>query len=199
MATATATGTAPRETSAGMIDPRELEAWMRDGSAEVIDVREPDEHAREHIPGARLVPLSRFDPAGVPHGRTLVLHCKSGKRSAEAAARLAAAGRTDVVQLKGGIEAWKAAGLPVNANPRLPISVMRQVQLVAGGMVALGTLLGASVSPWFLIVPAFFGIGLFIAGATGTCGLGTMLAAMPWNRGFRAAGSGGAACGRSCG
>jgi len=41
--------------------PQEVQRWMTSGEAVLIDVREPDEFAREHIPGAMLVPLSRFD------------------------------------------------------------------------------------------------------------------------------------------
>lgn len=171
---------------ASLIDPGTLRQWMEQGTAVVVDVREPEEFAREHIAGARLVPLSRFDPGAVPVGKTVVLHCKSGRRSAEAAARLGGAG---VYQLKGGIDAWKGAGLPVASNPKVPISIMRQVQIVAGSMVALGTVLGASVSAWFLVIPAFVGLGLTFAGLTGTCGLAAVLGAMPWNKAFRGMGA----------
>jgi len=54
--------------------------------------------------------------------------------------------------------------------------------LTAGLLVALGTLLAATVSPWFLIVPGFVGCGLIFSGATGSCGMATMLGMMPWNR-----------------
>jgi hypothetical protein len=48
--------------------------------------------------------------------------------------------------------------------------------------VIAGAAAGVWVSPWFLVVPAFFGAGLVFAGATGTCGLAAVLARMPWNR-----------------
>lgn len=80
----------------------------------LIDVREPAEYGAERIHGALLMPLSTFDPAALPDpgNRRLVLHCGSGKRSATAAARCAAAGVAVTAHLKGGITAWKAAGLP---------------------------------------------------------------------------------------
>ncbi len=172
------------------IDPATLRAWLDRKEALLVDVREPDEHAREHIGGARLVPLSRFSPASVPaaNGTRIVLHCKSGRRSAEACARLLQSG-VEAITLKGGIEAWKAAGLPVETDTRMPISIMRQVQMFIGAAVLAGSLLAATVSPWFLVLTGFFGVGLFFAGATGMCGLAAVMGAMPWNRAFRAAGA----------
>ncbi|HMN40569.1 MAG TPA: rhodanese-like domain-containing protein [Phycisphaerales bacterium] len=175
----------------------QIRDWLRNGECVLVDVREPDEHAREHIGQARIVPLSRFDAAeaarGVNPGQRLVLHCKSGKRSADAA-RLAV-GRlgpgTPVVSMSGGIEAWKGAGLPVVTNASVSgISVMRQVQLVIGVGVLVGCALAWLVHPGFLAIPAFFGAGLVFAGASGTCGLAAILGKMPWNR----AGKAGASC-----
>ncbi len=180
-----APASANRSSTDHLVDAHTLKEWMEAGSATVVDVRDPEEFAREHIAGARLVPLSRFDPGSIPEGATVVLHCKSGRRSAEAAARLAATGRVEVLQLKGGLEAWKAAGLPIQENTRVPISIMRQVQLVVGACVLVLSALAAFVSPWFLALIAFFGAGLAFAGPTGTCGLAAALGAMPWNKAFR--------------
>ena len=58
---------------------------------------------------------------------------------------------------------------------------MRQVQIVAGSLVALGVALGVLVSPWMLILPAFVGCGLVFAGVSGWCGMARLLAVMPWN------------------
>ncbi|MEX2219519.1 MAG: rhodanese family protein [Phycisphaerales bacterium] len=163
------------------IDPRTARQWLDGGQAALIDVREPDEHARERIAGAALHPLSRFDPARLPSGR-LILHCQRGRRSLEAATRAAAAGRTDIASLAGGIEAWRAAGLPTAANAKAPLPIMRQVQIVAGSAVLAGTILAATVSPWFLILSGFFGAGLLFSGLSGTCGMAAMLSRLPWNR-----------------
>ena len=59
---------------------------------------------------------------------------------------------------------------------------MRQVQIAAGGMVLLGVLFGAAVSPWFYLLSGFVGAGLVFAGVSGTCGLAALLRVMPWNR-----------------
>ncbi len=173
----------PRPTD---IDPATAKRWLDAGEAELVDVREPDEHAREHIPGARLVPLSRFDPsAALPQRASrLVLHCKSGMRGADALSRIPPA--TEAYNLAGGIDAWKKAGLPTEVNRSAArISIMRQVQIVAGGSVLIGAALAWWVSPWFLIIPAFFGGGLLFSGLSGTCGMAAMLSLMPWNRASR--------------
>jgi hypothetical protein len=84
--------------------------------------------------------------------------------------------------LKGGIGGWKAAGLATVVNRGAPIPVMRQVQIVVGAIVLLGSVLAATVSPWFLLLTGFFGLGLLFAGVTGTCGMAAFLGLMPWNR-----------------
>lgn len=167
------------------IDVQEAKRLLDQGAAVLIDVREPDEFAGEHIPGAMLVPLSRFDPAkAAGAGKRVVLQCRSGKRSLEALRLLGASGiAAGACSMKGGIMAWKEAGLPVEAGAtRAPISILRQVQIVAGTMVVAGSVLGAMVSPWFLILSGFFGAGLLFSGLSGTCPMATMLGAMPWNR-----------------
>jgi rhodanese-related sulfurtransferase len=84
----------------------------------LIDVREPDEHAQERIAGARLVPLSKFDPkcaAGVKPGQRVVFHCRGGKRAADACrmAICAAGPNVEIFNMTGGIEAWKKDALPI--------------------------------------------------------------------------------------
>jgi rhodanese-related sulfurtransferase len=80
----------------------------------LIDVREPQEHAAERIEGALLFPLSSFDPSALPslEGREVVFHCGSGKRSAMAVAQCLKRGIAHMAHMTGGIQAWKAAGLP---------------------------------------------------------------------------------------
>lgn len=166
------------------VPPPLLAEWLNNNEAVLIDVREDFEHAEERIVGAVLAPLSKFDPQALRNrfpGKRLVFHCRSGKRSAEAAERFRENGER-AFSLAGGIEGWKSAGRAVvrpNTN-RLPI--LRQVHLIAGALVASGVGLGWFVSPWFFIVPAFVGCGLMFAGATGWCGMALLLSYMPWNR-----------------
>jgi len=82
----------------------------------LVDVREAHEYAREHIAGARLMPLSQLDAASLPRDQQLVLCCASGMRSQTAARRLQQAGFTVIAHLHGGIAAWKAAGLPIQTG-----------------------------------------------------------------------------------
>jgi rhodanese-related sulfurtransferase len=84
--------------------------------------------------------------------------------------------------LEGGIDAWRKAGLPVAVDRSQPIPTMRQVQIVAGSLVILGVVLGATVAPAFYAVSGFVGAGLVFAGVTGICGMERVLARMPWNR-----------------
>lgn len=92
-----------------------LEEMLRAGQALVVDVREADEFAAGHIPGAVNMPLSAFQPSRLPDpaGKTLVLSCLGGKRSAMALDKCAAAQAAVDTHLAGGFGAWKAAGLPV--------------------------------------------------------------------------------------
>ena len=176
------------------ISPTEAARLLREQGATLVDVREPDEHARERIPGALNLPLSKLEEAelAVRQGRPVVFHCRSGASTQGNAARLAAkAGLCEAYVVEGGLEAWKQAGLLVAEDRRQPLELMRQVQITAGSMVVLGVLLGTLVSPWFHALSAFVGAGLVFAGVTGTCGLARLLRLMPWNR--QLAGQGAAA------
>jgi rhodanese-related sulfurtransferase len=84
----------------------------------LIDVREPGEHAGEHIEGALLFPLSSFDPAQLPQpeGREIVFHCAGGKRSAMAVMRCLEQGLPHSSHMSGGLHAWKSSGLPTQAS-----------------------------------------------------------------------------------
>ena len=156
------------------------------GNAVLIDVREPDEHARERIVGARLAPLSRFDPVSLvgegERGKIAVFHCNSGNRTDQAADRLLSAGFAEAYQLEGGIQGWKKARLPVIADRKAPLPIMRQVQIAAGSLALLGVLLGFLWRPEFYALSGFIGAGLLFAGISGWCGMAKLLAVMPWNR-----------------
>jgi rhodanese-related sulfurtransferase len=152
----------------------------------LLDVREATEFAREHIAGARLMPLSNFcsqlNNAQLPRDKTIALCCASGQRSQSAMRKLAAAGFTNIAHLDGGLAAWKASGLPLVEDRSAPIPIMRQVQIVAGSLALAGTLLGVFLSPWFLMIPGLVGAGLIFAGASGSCMMAHLLARLPYNR-----------------
>lgn len=97
------------------VTAQELDAMLRAGNTLVVDVREVDEFAAGHIPGAVNMPLSAFQPSKLPkaEGKTLVLSCLGGKRSAMALDKCSAAEDVVDTHLAGGFGAWRAAGLPV--------------------------------------------------------------------------------------
>ena len=174
--------------SLSTIKPSEARRLL-DSGALLIDIREADEHAREKIPGARHLPLSKLDQAdeadlAVHQGRPVIFHCKSGARTQANARRLAGKfGETcEALVIEGGLDAWRKAGLPVVSDRHQPLELQRQVQIGAGGLAVVGTLLGLFVSPWFFAVPAFVGAGLITAGLTGFCGMARILMRAPWNR-----------------
>lgn len=161
------------------ISPEEAQRRIEAGAV-LIDIRNPDEYARAHIPCAKNLPLtqiSRID--GAPE---VIFHCKSGMRTAANAQALKAATDAPVFLLEGGLDAWQKAGLDCNIDKKQPIEIIRQVQIGAGSLVLLGVLLGFLVSPVFFGLSAFVGAGLVFAGVSGFCGMAKVLALMPWNR-----------------
>jgi rhodanese-related sulfurtransferase len=165
------------------IDAYTLQQELESDRVLLVDVRERSEYRGEHIPNAYSLPLSSFKPEQLPKGdRSLVLYCQTGNRSAEAGKRLLANQWSEVIHLDGGLQAWKAAGQATVVNPNAPISIMRQVQIIAGTLILTGTLLGAFVSPAFLLLSGLVGTGLTFAGVSGTCMMATLLGKLPYNR-----------------
>jgi rhodanese-related sulfurtransferase len=166
------------------IDPLQAKTLLDSGGAVLIDIRESDEFAREHVPGARHVPLSAFDAADFRNdgGKVAIFHCASGARTTEATPRILGTAFAEVWQLDQGLAGWKKAGLRTVVNRRMPISIQRQVQITAGLLILLGVVLGFAFSPWFFALSAFVGAGLTFAGISGTCAMANLLAVMPWNR-----------------
>jgi rhodanese-related sulfurtransferase len=164
--------------------PKEVKARLDTGRAVLIDIRERDEFARSHVPGARSHPLSGWEAAHltVDADTDVVFTCRSGMRTAGACDRLAAHVTGDAYVLSGGLDGWTKAGLPVATDAKAPLEIMRQVQIAAGSLVLLGVVLGFAVAPAFFGLSAFVGAGLTFAGATGFCGMARLLMMAPWNR-----------------
>jgi rhodanese-related sulfurtransferase len=160
-----------------LLAPQDAAAMMAQG-ARLIDVRNADEFARSHIPGAINMPLSSLAP--LPGDAQVIFHCLTGNRTTVHMDRLMAAAPT-AHMLGGGLQAWKAAGLPVDITRGQPIEIMRQVQITAGALVLLGVVLSQFI-PGFIWLSAFIGAGLVFAGASGWCGMAKVLAVLPWNR-----------------
>lgn len=165
------------------IAPVELKTLMSTGCC-LVDVREPIEHAEEHIEGAKLIPLGELGQrtTEIDGSQPLVVTCRSGKRGAEALKKLQMLGFSDARNLEGGILAWKAAGLPVGRSTKKVFPLMQQVQIVIGLGVLTGVILSRTVNPDWVFLSAFFGAGLVFAGTTGWCGLAILMSKMPWNQ-----------------
>ncbi len=169
------------------ISPRELHALCcRGETPELIDVRTPVEFREIHADFARNLPLDSLEPAAVVQARQgaagspLYFICRSGGRAKQACEKLTAAGCANVVSVEGGTSAWAEAGLPV-VRGKKAVSLERQVRIAAGSLVVLGAAL-SWFHPAFVGLSALVGAGLILAGVTDTCGMGMLLARMPWNR-----------------
>jgi rhodanese-related sulfurtransferase len=168
------------------ISPQQLADLCKNGQVELIDVRTPVEYRELHVAAARNVPLDKLDPVLLMQARNgsrdqpLYLICRSGSRGRQACEKFLAAGFTNVINVDGGTLACAECGLPI-VRGKKAISLERQVRIAAGLLVLLGALLGWLVHPAFVGLSAFIGAGLFFAGITDTCGMGLLLARMPWN------------------
>jgi rhodanese-related sulfurtransferase len=109
------------------IDPTTAAAKVEAGEALLLDVREDDEWAAGHAPGAQHVRLGDLQPAhdagSIPNDRPIVAICRAGGRSEKATIALNQAGY-DVVNLVGGMQAWAAAGQPVVTDEGTPGTVI---------------------------------------------------------------------------
>lgn len=166
------------------LSPAEVKRRVNENTAVLIDIREPDEYVRRHIPGAQSLPLSGLSAAhaDLDSGRDIIFTCRSGMRTAGACDRLAARVSGEAFVLEGGVDAWAAAGLPVTVDEKAPLEIMRQVQIAAGSLILIGVILGFLVSPLWFGLAGFVGAGLTFAGVTGFCGMARLLMMAPWNR-----------------
>jgi rhodanese-related sulfurtransferase len=172
------------------ISPALLNDLRRRGEkVTLIDVRTPAEFGEVHVDFARNIPLHDLEASDVralaEDGPVYVI-CKSGNRSQQACEKLAAAGLERIVSVEGGTSACVEAGLPV-VRGKKAMSLERQVRIAAGALVALGAATaGLCPDPLWQKIGAglagFVGCGLVFAGITDTCGMGMLIARMPWNR-----------------
>jgi rhodanese-related sulfurtransferase len=173
-----------------IIQPTELQSILqKDSSTQLLDVRTPSEHSQIHVPGVHLIPLDRLDAtelansAMLSKGKPVYILCQSGGRARQAATKLEQSGFEKCFVVEGGTSAWAAAGLPVNRGSSRVISLERQVRIAAGFLVLSGVLLSQLVNPAFIWLSGFIGAGLIFAGSTDWCGMGMLIARMPWNQG----------------
>jgi rhodanese-related sulfurtransferase len=151
----------------------------------IVDVRTPGEFETAHVAGSINLPLDQVDAhlerlVNDAGGRILLM-CQSGNRATAACTKLVNAGLTGASIIAGGINAWIAAGGPVERG-RERWSLERQVRLVAGLIVLLSVVASLWV-PEARFVAGFVGAGLTFAAMTNTCTMGMLLSRLPYNRG----------------
>jgi len=101
------------------VAPQTILAWLEAGDIVLVDVRETVEYEADHIAGALLCPLSTFEAEHFPvfPGKRVVIHCAVGKRSAAACKQLRQVDYpNEVVNMAGGIAAWKDDGCPTEVQ-----------------------------------------------------------------------------------
>ncbi len=173
------------------ISPRELQNRLQNNDPiRIIDVRTPAEFGNIHVRNAENIPLDHLDTASLASnpGKDGFLYfiCQSGGRSKKACDVMSTTGFNRVVNIEGGTAACETAGLPM-VRGRKAISLERQVRIAAGLLVVSGVLLalfGGTTEFKFagLCLAGFIGAGLVFAGITDTCGMGMIIAKMPWNK-----------------
>lgn len=168
------------------IDNQQLAALTTQSSthATFIDIREPDEFAREHIAGSINVPaakLTQFDFCALPTD-ILVFLCAAGNRTKSAQQAIEQCGKQQIFCLQGGLAQWKQCGHATVVDRKAPLPIIRQVHITAGLLIITGIILSHVVHPQFVYLSAFVGCGLLFAGMTGWCGMAKLLQHLPYNR-----------------
>ncbi len=168
------------------LTPQDAETQVNAGAAVLIDIRSEQEFAAAHLPGAfHLLPETvDADVARMLGDRDPIFYCTSGMRTKTQAEKLSKAGFANPALLDGGLNAWRAASLPVKtlSTEAGPLPIQRQVQITVAVFLLVLTALSVWVSPLFVIGVGAIGLGLGFAGLTGSCALAQALMLMPWNR-----------------
>jgi rhodanese-related sulfurtransferase len=167
------------------ISPVELQKILTiQPSSSLIDVRTPIEFVEAHVPQAQNIPLNELKPDSLQlqKNQPIYLLCRSGQRATKAAEKFAKESYSQPIVVEGGTLAWIDAGLPVSRCTVKVISLERQVRIAAGAIVFTGVLLAHFVNPNFIWLSGFVGAGLVFAGITDFCGMGLLIAKLPWNK-----------------
>jgi rhodanese-related sulfurtransferase len=153
----------------------------------ILDVRTPAEFESSHIDGSVNVPLDLLNDHGskvaekLDENQDIVLVCRSGQRSTQAAELLQSEGITGGSVLENGITDWEGHGYDVKRGVQR-WDLERQVRLFAGTIV-FSSVLGSVVFPRLKWLAAGIGGGLTYAAVSNTCAMGTALSKLPYNRG----------------
>jgi rhodanese-related sulfurtransferase len=166
------------------ITAQQAKELMAKENAQLIDVREPAEHANVHIPNSKLHPVGKISATDIENTeQALLIYCQKGARGKNACEKLLSENPDlNIYNISGGIEHWQQSGFDTQKGNSNMLPLDRQVQLSIGIMLLIFSALALTISNAFVWVVAFIGMGLFIAGSTGFCGLARIVAMMPWNQ-----------------
>ena len=152
----------------------------------LIDVRTPAEFEEVHASAAKNISLDLLNQETIERlkqtesNQSVYVICQGGTRAKKAYQELAKAG-LEVCHVDGGTTAWVDQGLPIIRGKK-SLSLERQVRIAAGSLVIAGAFLALFIHPIWIWLSGFVGAGLVFAGVTDNCGMGMLLAKMPWNQ-----------------
>lgn len=171
------------------ITPKELSTLLREKKVILIDIREPFEYEIEYIAGSQLIPFERLHAQRLPlHSqKMIVLYCRSGKRSRQAAEYLLRQMEDyglmfDLAVLGGGLVEWKEKKMPVVEQGLFCWTLEAQAQIITGSLTLLGVVLGGAITPSWYLLTVTAGLIELVSGLTTYRLLHYLLAYLPWNR-----------------
>lgn len=156
----------------------------------ILDVRTPEEYKIERIKNSIDIPLAFIETredrvAKLLKGKEVLIICRSGRRAELAKNILAPHTEIDSLSVyPGGMLEYKKEFPDQIESGKLSFTlpIMRQVQIVAGGLVLLFGILSLLVNINFLYGAIFVGAGLAFSGISGTCMMATILGKLPFNK-----------------
>ncbi len=166
------------------ISPQDFIAQLKNNPLPILDVREVDEYSRESIPKSLNHPLSRLksgDFSGLDPQQAYYVICARGMRSLAAIDLLKTKGFQNLVNISGGMSAYKSAKGETICNKSV-LPIMRQVQIVAGSLVLTGLILSHYIGAQWIYLSGFVACGLIFAGVSGLCPMAKLLEMLPWNQ-----------------
>jgi len=177
--------TSTLESPTQLVDVGRARQLIREDPAiRILDVRTGGEFQAAHIPGAYNVPLDTLGE----HARefaaaeaTIVLVCQSGARAAQAQTKLEGAGKTGILLLDGGMNAWHAAGGELTHGESTTWAMDRQVRGVAGAL-SLSAIIVSVFVPRAKWLAGGVASGLLFSAVSNTCMMGSVLAKLPYNQ-----------------
>lgn len=168
------------------VTPNQAFDLIQNQNAVLIDVRTAAEFKQQHIASAYSLPLDQLkqhiEQLTLNENQPVILQCQKGARGAMAYQMLSDSG-LQLHNMTGGLDAWVSAELPtIGGNETTKIPMPRQVQMTSGLFVLLLASTALTDITWPIILLAVMGAMMIFSGASGWCGMATLLMKMPWNK-----------------